>query len=100
MSEGHVILPKKIYFAIFFALMICTYLTWWVAGKDFGELNIVIALSIAFFKATLVVLFFMHVRYSEKLTWVVIITGVLWLGILFVLTMSDYYSRIWLITYQ
>ena len=100
MSEGHVILPKKIYFAIFFTLMICTYLTYWVATKDFGELNIIIALSIAVLKATLVVLYFMHVRYSEKLTWVVIFAGVLWLGILFVLTMSDYYSRIWLITYQ
>ena len=70
------------------------------AGKaaffDLGVFNTPVALTIACTKALLVVLFFMHVRYGTRLTWVVVSAGFFWLGILIVLTMSDYLSRGWL----
>jgi cytochrome c oxidase subunit 4 len=62
---------------------------------DLGPLNIVAALGIAVFKATLVVLFFMHAKYSTKLTWAVVLGSIFWLGILLTLTMSDYLTRAW-----
>lgn len=63
------------------------------AYKDLGQLNIVIALGIATFKATLVVLYFMHARYSPKRTQLVIVCSVFWLAILLALTLSDYQTR-------
>ncbi|HWF83318.1 MAG TPA: cytochrome C oxidase subunit IV family protein [Vicinamibacterales bacterium] len=89
------ILPKRIYYTIFAILIFCTYLTWQVAYFDLGAFNTIAALTIAVFKATLVVLFFMHVRYSTRLTWAVVFGGVFWLCILLALTMSDYLSRGW-----
>jgi cytochrome c oxidase subunit 4 len=89
------ITPKRTYYTIFAILMFCTYLTWQVAYFDLGPFNTVAALGIALFKATLVVLFFMHVKNSSRLTWIVIISGLFWLGILLTLTMSDYLTRAW-----
>ncbi len=89
------ILPKRTYYTIFAILILCTYLTWQVAYFDLGPFNTIAALTIAVFKATLVVLFFMHVRYSTRLTWAVVFGGVFWLCILLALTMSDYLSRGW-----
>lgn len=97
-SENHVV-PIKIYIAVFLTLMVGTALTVWAAFQDFGPMNTVIALTIAVVKGTLVVLFFMHVKYSDKLTWVVVGAGFLWLLVLFTLTLSDYYARPWLFTY-
>ena len=91
----HHILPKSTYYLIFLALMVGTALTWWVATIDLGVMNNVIMLTIAVTKATLVVLFFMHVKYSSKLTWVVIAGSVFFLLILFMLTMNDYLTRTW-----
>ncbi len=97
-SEHHIISPA-IYFAIFGALMICTGLTVYAAKVDlnhiFPGLNIIIALVIATFKASLVVLFFMHGKYSSKRTQMVIICSVFWLAIMLFMTMSDYLSRAW-----
>ena len=93
MSE-HVV-SRKVYFVIFGALMVGTALTVWVANFDLGTWNAVVALSIAVFKATLVVLYFMHVRYSSKLTWVFVGAGVIWLIILFAFTLSDFLTRGW-----
>ena len=76
--------------------MVLTVVTVWVASVELGWLNTPVALAIAVTKATLVVLYFMHVRYSTRLTWVVVVSGFFWLGILFVLTLSDYLSRGWL----
>jgi cytochrome c oxidase subunit IV len=90
------IIPKRTYYTIFAILMFCTYLTWQVAYFDLGAFNTIAALAIAAFKATLVVLFFMHVRYSTRLTWAVVTGGLFWLGILLVITMSDYLSRGWI----
>ena len=91
MSEH--IVSKTIYFLIFGALMVLTVITYWVALYDFGAMNVVIALAVAVTKAVLVVLFFMHVRYSTRLTKIVVIAGFFWLAILIVLTLSDYFTR-------
>ena len=81
-TTTHHIVPKTIYYLIFTALMIGTGLTWWVATIDLGAMNNVIMLAIAAAKATLVVLFFMHVKYSKPLTWTVILASLFWLGIM------------------
>lgn len=92
MSAGHQV-PIRIYLAVFAALIAGTAITVWAGFQDFGALNTVIALAIAGIKATLVILYFMHVRYSKPLTWVFVGAGILWLGILITLTVSDYVSR-------
>ncbi len=98
MSEHHIVSPK-VYFTIFSVLMICTVITVFAAEVDlnhyFSGLNIIVALTIAVFKASLVVLFFMHGKYSPKRTQLVIIASVFWLAIMLFMTMSDYVSRTW-----
>jgi len=95
MSE-HIVQPR-IYVVIFLALMLGTGLTVFAAFHDFpGPLNAVVALTIAVIKATLVVLYFMHVRYSSRLIWLVIGSALFWLAIMFALTISDYWKRTWL----
>jgi cytochrome c oxidase subunit 4 len=89
----HHIVPKKTYFAVFIALLLLTAVTIEVAFVDLGVLNNIVALSIAVFKALLVVLFFMHVRWSNKLTQVVVASGFLWLAILVAFTLGDYFTR-------
>ena len=93
MSEH--IVSKKLYFVIFIALMGLTILTVVAANYDLGseKINTAVALAIAVTKAVLVVLYFMHVRYSSRLTWVVVAGGFLWLIIMVGLTMSDYLTR-------
>jgi cytochrome c oxidase subunit IV len=93
--SGHVA-PKSLYYLIFAALMVGTGLTVLVAFYDLGFFNNVVMLSIAATKATLVVLYFMHVRWSTRLTWVVAGSGFFFLLIMFTITMSDYLSRGWL----
>lgn len=87
---------RRTYYTIYAILMVCTYLTWQVAYFDFGSFNVVAALGIATFKAVLVILFFMHVRDSPRLTSAVVVSGLFWLGILLVLTMGDYVTRGWM----
>ena len=94
-STAHVV-PRRVYFAVFAALMALTLITIQAARIDLGPLNAVVALGIAAAKATLVVLFFMHVRYGSKLVWLAIFGGVAWLGVLIVVTLTDYVSRGWL----
>jgi len=89
------IVPRRVYYTIFAILIVCTYLTWQIALFDLGPFNTVAALTIAVFKAVLVILFFMHVRYGTRLTWAVVIGGVFWLLILLALTMGDYLTRAW-----
>ena len=95
MSSTHVV-PKKVYFAIFAILLVLTFLTVASAFYNLGPFNPIVAVTIACIKGSLVVLYFMHVRYSDRLTWVVVITGFGWLAVLIVLTLSDYFSRGWL----
>ena len=94
MSEH--IVPRKVYFAIFASLMVLTAATVSAAFMDLGPFNLAVALGIATVKATLVVLYFMHVRYNPKLIWLAITLAVSWLGVLVVITLSDYMSRGWL----
>ncbi len=95
MTGPHLV-PKRIYYLIFTALIVMTAITVWVAFHDWGFWNTPIALGIAVFKGTLVVLYFMHLRYSTRLTQVVAVSGFFWLLILFAFGMSDYISRGWL----
>ena len=92
-GHGHPhIVPIPVYLAVFAALMVGTYLTVWAAGKDFGALNTVVAMGIAVTKATLVVLFFMHVKYSPRLTQLVVAAAIAFLALLVLGTVNDYYS--------
>ncbi len=91
----HVIVPKRTYYTIFASLMVLTAVTVGVAFIDLGLLNPVVALSIAVFKASLVVLFFMHLKYGSRMVWVVGGAAIFWLGILLVLILSDYATRGW-----
>ena len=99
MSE-HVV-PVKTYVMVFLALMVGTALTVWVSLVDitlFPHANVAIALVIACIKATLVILFFMHVKYSPRLTTLVVAAGFVFLFLLILFTGSDYISRSWPIT--
>ena len=97
MSEH--IVPVRIYFTIFFVLLVGTALTVAAAFVDFPwRFNTIVALTIATVKATFVVLYFMHVRYSARLVWVIVIAALFWMGILFAFTFSDYFTRGWLST--
>lgn len=97
MSQHHVV-SWKLYLGIFLALCVLTVATVEAAGQDFGSFNTPIALAIAITKATLVVLFFMHVKYSPRLTTLVVAAGVAFLLLLIIFTGSDYLSRTWPIT--
>ena len=91
MSE-HIVSPK-VYIVIFASLMLGTGLTVWAAFQNFHQYNIVIALGIATIKATLVVLYFMHARYSPGRTQLVIVCSIFWLAIMLALTLADYDTR-------
>lgn len=93
--SGHVV-PAKVYVAICTTLLVLTALTVWVASVDLGAFNPIVAITIAVSKALLVILYFMHVRYSSGLTWVVVSGGFFWLVVMIALTMSDVSSRGWL----
>ena len=86
----------RLYVAVFAALLVLTVATVAVSYVDLGPVSVVVALAIAFTKAVLVVLFFMHLRESSGLTWVVAGGGFFWLAILIGLTMSDVMTRGWL----
>ncbi|MCS6926321.1 MAG: cytochrome C oxidase subunit IV family protein [Candidatus Binatia bacterium] len=92
----HVILPQRLYFRVFAALLLLTFVTVAVAYIDLGPLNNLVALSIAVTKTVLVILYFMHVRYSSQLTWVFVGAGFFWLLLMIALTLSDVFSRGWL----
>ena len=81
------------YFLVFGALMVFTFLTWGVARVDLGWANDVVAMAIAVTKALLVLWFFMHLRYSTRVTVLTAVAGFFWLAILIFLTMNDYATR-------
>jgi cytochrome c oxidase subunit IV len=90
------IVARQLYYQVFAALLGLTLVTVGIAFLDLGPLNTVIALIIAIVKALLVILFFMHLRYSTGLTWIVVGAGVFWLLLLMTITVSDYLTRGWL----
>jgi cytochrome c oxidase subunit 4 len=83
------------YILVFGILLVLLALTVAVAYVDLGVWSTVLAIAIAGLKALLVILYFMHVRYSSHLTWLYAAVGFIWLGILIVLTLSDYFTRGW-----
>ncbi len=92
-SSDHVV-SAGLYWLIWAILIVCTVLTAFVATIDLGKFNTVVALAIATFKASIVVLIFMHVKYtSEKMTKAILISAVFWLLLLLVLSLTDYSSR-------
>ena len=91
-SAEHIVSPK-IYAAVLTALLVGTVLTVEAAKVDLGRLNIVAALAIATIKMTLVILFFMHGKYSPRRTKLVIVAGFFWLAIMLGLTLADYSTR-------
>ena len=94
--DEHIVHPR-VYIVIFLALIGGTALTVFAAFRDFpGPLNAVVALTIAVIKATLVVMYFMHMRYSPRLIWLIMAAALFWMAILFALTISDYSTRAWL----
>jgi cytochrome c oxidase subunit 4 len=95
MAESHIV-PVKTYLYTFVALLFLAGLTTAVAFVDLGRFNTVIAMAIALVKMILVLLIFMHLRYSAKLVRVVFIAGFFWLALLIGLTMTDYGSRSWI----
>jgi cytochrome c oxidase subunit 4 len=88
--------PRATFVRVFVLLLVLTAVTAAVATADLGPLNVPIALAIAFLKAVLVALFFMQLRLTGYLTWLFAVIGLFWLGILVVLTLSDYVSRAWI----
>src|SRR6185436_12721762 len=95
MSDTHVV-PARIYLMVFVALLVLTGTTVGVAFIDLGPLNNLVALGVAVLKATLVILFFMGVKYSTRLTGLVIVSGLFALAIMVELTLVNYATRGWL----
>ena len=91
MSEH--IAPKKLYFFVFASLLVLTLLTWQIAYVDLGQWNIVVALAIAVGKASLVAMFFMHLRWSGSMMRIVVCAAVFWLAIMITLTLGDVLTR-------
>ena len=83
----------KTYVLVFAALIFATVATTAVAFVDLGPFSVVVALVIAVCKMLLVALFFMHVRHSSKLTRLVLLGGLMWLGILILMTLTDFSTR-------
>src|SRR5262245_3426525 len=93
--SGHV-MPRKVYYTIFASLIVLTAVTVLVSRVDLGPLNTVVALGIASLKASLVLLYFMHLRYTGKFVWVCVGAGLAWLALLLLVTLSDYATRSWI----
>jgi cytochrome c oxidase subunit 4 len=86
-------IPKKKYAFVWAALMILLFATWGLSRLDLKPFGMAIALTISVLKTILIVLYFMHLRYSSRLVWVAAATGLVWLIIFVDLTMSDYLTR-------
>jgi cytochrome c oxidase subunit IV len=92
----HHIVPVRVYVAVFLTLIVMTWVTAFVSTIDMGRLNVFVALSIAIFKASLVILFFMHVKYGTRLTKMIVLAGIYWLILLLFIAMADLWTRNWM----
>lgn len=90
----HHIAPS-LYYLIFGALIVLLFLTWGAAQIDLGVLNVPIAVGIAAAKAILIILFFMHVKFSSRLTWIFASAAFVWISLMFFFTFIDYMTRHW-----
>jgi cytochrome c oxidase subunit 4 len=93
-AHDHVV-PLTVYFAVFAILLVLTGVTTAVAFVDLGRMNVVVALTIAVVKGSLVLLYFMHLRYTARLTPLMVAIAFFWLAVMIVLTMADVVSRGW-----
>lgn len=91
--SSHIIVSTRTYLVIFLLLMALLGVTVGVAFVDLGRFNLPAAMAIAVVKAVLIVMFFMHVKYASRLTWVFASAGFFWLAIMLIFTMTDYMSR-------
>jgi cytochrome c oxidase subunit 4 len=94
-NEHHIV-PRRVYYLVFLTLIVMTWVTAYVSTIDLGRLNVFVALSIAIFKASLVILFFMHVKYGTKLTKMIVLAGLYWLLLLLFIAMADLWTRGWM----
>lgn len=92
--HDHVV-PLTVYFGVFVALLVFTGVTTAMAFVDLGRFNVAVALTIAIIKASLVLLYFMHLRYSSRLAGLFVGIAFFWLAVMVLLTMSDVMSRGW-----
>jgi cytochrome c oxidase subunit 4 len=88
-----VVISRKIYFVVWASLLVLLFATWGFAELDLRPFNAVVAMIIAVTKMLLIILYFMHVRYSSRLTWVFAGAGFLWLAIMIFFTLNDYFTR-------
>ncbi len=95
-SDHHHVMPVRTYLNVFGALLVLTVLTVVVAFFDLGPLNVAVAVTIASAKAYVVLLYFMHVRYSNRIIWLTAAAGFVWFVLMLALTLSDYATRGWL----
>jgi cytochrome c oxidase subunit 4 len=93
MKAPEIHISKKGYLLVWAALLLLLFATWAAAEVDLGVFNNVVALTIAFLKMFLVLLFFMHMKYEKRLTWVFAAAGFIWLMIMIGLSMNDYITR-------
>jgi cytochrome c oxidase subunit 4 len=93
---NHHVVSVRTNVIVFVALLVLLFATIGAAHLPLGALHLPVALTIAMVKTVLIGLFFMHIYYRHSLTWIVSTASLLWLGILLVLTLSDYLSRGWL----
>lgn len=93
--HAHTVVPPKVYGIVFGTLLFFTALTVFASYLELGIFNPIVALTIAVIKAVLVILFFMHIRYSSKLTMLTVAAGFFTLIVLITMTMTDYISRAW-----
>lgn len=87
------VLPLRLYFGVFGALLVLTAITVYIASLNFGAFNLVVAMSVAAIKASLVALFFMHLKYDNKVYLVIFITSIAFLAIFIIFTMADTLTR-------
>jgi cytochrome c oxidase subunit 4 len=90
--SSHVI-PIKTYLLVWISLMVLLFLTLGLAELNLSPFNVAVALTVAAIKMLLIILYFMHVKFSNRLTWLFAAAGFLWLGFMIVLTLSDYFAR-------
>jgi cytochrome c oxidase subunit 4 len=93
--ENHHIVTPLTYFIIYITLLVCTGLTVFAAYQEFGIFNPIIAVGIACFKGCLVLLWFMHLKYSSKLVKLTVFSGFTTFLVLIVMTLLDYFTRAW-----
>lgn len=92
--ESHIVSPK-VYMVIFAALLVGTALTVTASYMELGIFNPIVAIAIACTKAVLVILFFMHVKYSSRLTKLTVAAGIFTFLVLITMSLTDYISRAW-----